>query len=91
MKKNLILLTTLSLFMFSCIKEKPIEKVIDESLNFSVKQYELMYNVMNDKPGLLPRSIDTSGTLITSRSGWWCSGFFPGSLWYSGIRRWFRG
>ncbi len=41
-----------------------------------------MYNVMKEKPDLLPRSIDTTGKLITSKSNWWCSGFFPGSLWY---------
>ena len=81
MKRNLPLLLALTFFLFSC-GEKPIEKVIDESLAFSAKQYDLMYNVMKEKPDLLPRSIDTTGKLITSRSNWWCSGFFPGSLWY---------
>lgn len=28
-----------------------------------------------------PRSLDASGALVTSDSKWWCSGFFPGSLW----------
>jgi len=82
MKKNLFVLIVLSLFLFSCSSEKPIEKVIDESLAFSMQQYELMYNVIKEKPDLLPRSIDTTGKLITSKSNWWCSGFFPGSLWY---------
>ncbi|MCU0462703.1 MAG: glycoside hydrolase family 88 protein [Bacteroidales bacterium] len=47
-----------------------------------MQQYELMYKVMKEKPDLLPRTIDTTGTLVTSKSSWWCSGFFPGSLWY---------
>jgi hypothetical protein len=31
---------------------------------------------------LLPRTIDENGKLVTSGSDWWCSGFFPGTLWY---------
>jgi unsaturated chondroitin disaccharide hydrolase len=82
MKSNLVLITIVSLMFFSCSKEKPIDKLIDESLALSMKQYELMYNVMKDKPGLLPRTTDTTGKLITAKSDWWTSGFFPGSLWY---------
>ena len=29
-----------------------------------------------------PRSINVDGSLWTSDYKWWCSGFFPGSLWY---------
>ena len=29
-----------------------------------------------------PRSIKADGTLWTSDYKWWCSGFYPGSLWY---------
>jgi unsaturated chondroitin disaccharide hydrolase len=66
----------------SCNDPKPMEKVIDEALSFSVKQYTLMADVMKDRTGLLPRSIDTAGNLVTAKSNWWTSGFFPGSLWY---------
>jgi hypothetical protein len=31
---------------------------------------------------MLPRTVDTTGALVVSNSGWWTSGFFPGSLWY---------
>jgi hypothetical protein len=41
-----------------------------------------MYEVISEKTGQLPRTIDTAGNLITAGSGWWTSGFFPGSLWY---------
>jgi len=82
MKRSILLVSVLSVFLFSCNNEKPIEKVIDESLAFSMQQYELMYNVIKEKPDLLPRTIDTTGNLVTSKSSWWCSGFFPGSLWY---------
>jgi unsaturated chondroitin disaccharide hydrolase len=72
----------ISVSISSCIKEKPIKTVIDESLAFSVSQYNLMTDVMKEKDDLLPRTVDTAGTLVASGSGWWTSGFFPGSLWY---------
>lgn len=28
-----------------------------------------------------PRTLSDSGTLVTSDVGWWCCGFYPGSLW----------
>jgi len=68
-------------FCISC-KQKPMDRIIDESLSFAVKQYSMMADVMVDKDDLLPRTIDTSGNLMTAGSGWWTAGFFPGSLWY---------
>jgi unsaturated chondroitin disaccharide hydrolase len=72
----------LLLFISSCNDEKPMNEVIDKSLSFAAKQYTLMAETMLEKSDLLPRTIDTTGTLVTSGSGWWTSGFFPGSLWY---------
>jgi len=66
----------------SCNKPKPVDRIIEESLSFAGNQYTLMYDVMKDQAGLLPRTIDTTGTLVTAKSNWWTSGFFPGSLWY---------
>jgi hypothetical protein len=82
--KNKLLLTCIafSVIFSSCNKEKPLNKIINRSLAFSAKQYTLMADVMKDKPDLLPRTIDASGALVASNSGWWTSGFFPGSLWY---------
>jgi unsaturated chondroitin disaccharide hydrolase len=83
MKNYFISLLIICLFLvISCSKPKPMEKVIDDALSFSVKQYTLMADVMKDKADLLPRTIDTTGKLVTAKSNWWTSGFFPGSLWY---------
>ena len=30
----------------------------------------------------LPRSVASDGKFIPSNIRWWCSGFYPGSLWY---------
>ncbi|MCU0457426.1 MAG: glycoside hydrolase family 88 protein [Bacteroidales bacterium] len=82
MNRKVLLLIVLTAILYSCIQEKPLEKVIDQSLAVSMEQYMKMYDVMNEKPGLLPRTLDTAGVLVTARSNWWTSGFFPGSLWY---------
>jgi unsaturated chondroitin disaccharide hydrolase len=83
MKNFLITLMLFTLLVFaSCGKQKPADKFIDDALSFSVKQYTLMADVMKDKADLLPRTIDTAGNLVTAKSNWWTSGFFPGTLWY---------
>jgi len=63
-------------------KPEPVDKLIDRSLATALRQYTLMAEVMKDKPDLLPRTVDTTGKLVTYKSSWWCSGFFPGTLWY---------
>jgi len=80
--RSFITIAAIIFIVASCSGPKPIDKVIDDALSFSVKQYTLMAEQMKDKPGLLPRTTDTTGKLITSNSAWWCSGFVPGSLWY---------
>ncbi len=82
MKVNILSLIIAVVLTSACYREKPMHKLIDESLRFSVRQYSLMYDTMKAKPDLLPRTTDADGQLVTSNSGWWTSGFFPGSLWY---------
>ncbi len=81
--RNRLVIAGFAVFVIlsSCNKEKSLDGIIDESLAFSARQYSRMAEVMKGKPDLLPRTIDASGTLVTSNSGWWTSGFFPGSLW----------
>ena len=78
---NLLILPALFMLV-SCTQEEPVTRVINESLDFSVKQYSLMTSVMKDKEGQLPRTIDSDGKLRTENSRWWTSGFYPGCLWY---------
>jgi len=62
-------------------KQQPLDALIDEQLTFATQQYKGMYEVL--PPDMLPRTTDKeTGELVTSGSGWWCSGFYPGSLWY---------
>ena len=83
MKNRFIFIFLTLLFIItSCAQEKSMNRIIDESLAFSVKQYSLMTEVMKDKPDLLPCTIDAQGNLRTESSHWWTSGFYPGCLWY---------
>ncbi|MGA3286745.1 MAG: glycoside hydrolase family 88 protein [Bacteroidota bacterium] len=63
-------------------EEMPIKKVINEALDFSVRQSLRMARSLQNQPDLLPRTTDRSGNLQTCRSDWWVSGFFSGELWY---------
>ena len=61
-------------------QEKKLRRTISSSLHTAVQQYTALDKALD--PTLFPRSIDTSGELVTNSRGWWTSGFFPGSLWY---------
>lgn len=63
------------------ISKKEMRKLVDENMKTAILQYKHMQSLLPlDK---LPRSYDSSkNQLITSGSDWWCSGFYPGTLWY---------
>jgi unsaturated chondroitin disaccharide hydrolase len=75
----------LLIFLLSCGKtkhEQILSQIIDEGLRFSVDQYKRMAKSLADSTQF-PRSTNPDdGSLLTSGTDWWCSGFFPGSLWY---------
>ncbi|WP_295116653.1 glycoside hydrolase family 88 protein [uncultured Chitinophaga sp.] len=63
------------------VSKKKMLKIADESLAFSVKQYKHMMDSL--PPNVLPRTTNAkTGRLETSNTSWWCSGFYPGTLWY---------
>jgi unsaturated chondroitin disaccharide hydrolase len=56
-------------------------EVIQNSFNVAKKQILKMADYLDDKPDRMPRSY-YQNEIITSNTQWWCSGFFPGGLWY---------
>lgn len=79
------LATTIGLLIFSLAftqyAEKDMQRLIDDNLQSAVKQYKHMQKLL--PAGKLPRSYDSvKNELIVSGSDWWCSGFYPGVLWY---------
>ncbi|MEX0988129.1 MAG: glycoside hydrolase family 88 protein [Bacteroidales bacterium] len=79
---NTLLLFVMLIILTSCnTGPQPLSELIDEQLNFAAEQYTGMHAALPSEQ--LPRSTHMeTGALVTSGSGWWCSGFFPGSLWY---------
>ena len=77
-----VLATTLLLSSCSNTpQEEPLAKVIDRGLKASTEQALLMAKELEQQEGRLPKTIK-DGKLETSDCYWWCSGFFPGELWY---------
>ncbi len=73
-----------ALLLASCAsqpKVEPMESVIARGLNAATEQAVLMAKELENQEGKLPKSIKDS-KLETSNCYWWCSGFFPGELWY---------
>jgi unsaturated chondroitin disaccharide hydrolase len=81
--RNLIYFFVLLLMVVSCKKTDPMQEVISKSFEVIESQAVGMAEYLDDKEGRLPRSyVKEKDEIITSDSKWWCSGFFPGVLWY---------
>ena len=61
-------------------KVEPIQDVVERGLNAATNHALEMVKTL--EPGKFPTSINKKGKLATSGYSWWCSGFFPGELWY---------
>lgn len=79
-----LLLFLLGTFIFAaCSPQKePLIDVVEKGLKRSEEQALLMAGILENQPGRLPKTIGKDSTLETSDYRWWCSGFFPGELWY---------
>ena len=61
--------------------KKMMSKLIQDNFAFAAKQYQ--YLKANTPDSVMPRSyVDATGKSVTSDTKWWCSGFYPGTLWY---------
>ena len=62
------------------IKNK-MEALIQDNFDFAAKQYQ--YLKANTPDSVMPRTyVLATNTSVTSDTKWWCSGFYPGTLWY---------
>jgi unsaturated chondroitin disaccharide hydrolase len=81
MSRKIILTLSLFLVLQGVFAAKPLNSVIDNALTHAQAQSLLMAKSLENDKEKLPRSF-VNGKLTTSDSRWWCSGFFPGVLWY---------
>lgn len=63
------------------ISQESISAVVSKGLLRAEKQSLRMAKYLENKEGKLPKSVKNEKIETTDYS-WWCSGFFPGVLWY---------
>ncbi|TRW22955.1 glycoside hydrolase [Flavobacterium zepuense] len=89
MKKQLVSLFTLLILASCSQKEKQKEQAADDSLDKKIEttlqtaasQYKYLGSITPQ--GRFPKTYHADkDSLETSDSGWWCSGFYPGTLLY---------
>lgn len=79
-----IFLVFLQTIFVACVDNKSDLTLseVDSILNRSITHVKAMSESIIAKEGVLPKSVDENGALVTSTSEWWTSGFYPGTLWY---------
>ena len=89
MKKLLLMFAFSALAIVSCKKQESMEELTARVFDRAAVQMMLMDETLDEvvaamevaKP-VFPRTINPDGTFRSSNYKWWCSGFYPGSLWY---------
>ena len=88
MKKILVYSLLSLMVVISCNRQESMEELTARVFERASSQFLIldakMDSVLVADGGdfVYPRSIKADGTLWTSDYKWWCSGFYPGSLWY---------
>ncbi|MFL1011140.1 glycoside hydrolase family 88 protein [Flavisericum labens] len=82
MNKTVLAILVFATMVMSCEqKTDPLIAKIDKALNIASNQYESMVERLPE--GRYPKTYHAnSDKFKTSNSGWWCSGFYPGTLLY---------
>ena len=72
---------TISMFVLSQTKQtqQRMQSLIEENMQFAVQQYKVLEQ--NTPDSMMPKTFEKNA-MQTSNTKWWCSGFFPGTLWY---------
>ena len=84
--KRIFTLLVVALAAVSCAKTESMEELTARVFERAAAQVKYMDTCLepiaatSEEP-VLPRSINPDGSLWVSNHKWWCSGFYPGSLW----------
>lgn len=79
MKEKWLLLSLIG-FLISCSKQESMDALTARVFTVAEQQYLTMDTRL--EVTTLPQSIASDSTFKSSTIYWWCSGFYPGSLWY---------
>ena len=86
MKRIYLAFAALSVLAVSCCRTESMEELTGRVFDRAAEQYALLdANLDAARPAegvtVCPRYAGQDGQLVTSNIWWWCSGFYPGSLW----------
>ncbi len=81
MKKNTLFLVTIFIAMLAACSSKEKTTLTEDEKQFIASQLQNTLAATND-PNEIPRTITSSGDLVTVDKYDWTSGFFAGNLWY---------
>lgn len=80
-KKALLLIIAAAVLAAGCSQKlESIDSLADRVFELAKTQTALMDGQLDETH--FPKTIGKEGEFVTSNIDWWCSGFFPGSLWY---------
>ena len=79
MKRMAILLAALLPMLVSCSCKETMDELTDRVFDVAARQSELMAASLGEDQ--TPKTYE-DGKFVTASPSWWCSGFFPGVLWY---------
>ncbi|MBQ5582362.1 MAG: glucuronyl hydrolase, partial [Bacteroidales bacterium] len=81
--KRLYLFAAIALILCSCApKQESFEQLTERVMDLAVEKYIAIDQTLNQQEvTAFPRSTNPDGSLRTSDIGWWCTGFYPGTLW----------
>lgn len=80
MKRMIFSLLVVVLFCSCSDKQESMSELIDRAMNVAIVQYKDMNETL--RQNAFPKTTAPDGSLETSGKYWWCSGFYPGTLWY---------
>lgn len=88
--KKVLFFICLGVIVISCAKKETGDLVsrdfsfAEKQLRYALTEVEIVQNLLGKTPEELPspRNIQPDGSLRLVRARDWCSGFFPGELWY---------
>lgn len=81
MRKTILLFTAVLTLAISCSEpqEETMDQLIDRVFAVAAEQSRIMSSALADDQ--TPKTFE-DGKLVKAPYDWWCSGFFPGVLWY---------
>ena len=80
MTRRIVLTIAVAIAAVSCVREARMANLTDTVAGLSAEQCLIMGETLDSCS--MPKTYK-DGSLITSNLKWWCSGFFPGTCWYS--------